>query len=72
MHSLTWGESNVMPGPTRSAKSISPAGMYTRLFFRTEVGNIVCGKLETSGKRRKGLCGRRRGPSDTWFSLIAQ
>ena len=43
MHSLTWGESNVMPGLTRSAKSISPPGMYTRLFFRTEVGNIVCG-----------------------------
>ena len=55
MHSLTWRESNVMPGPTRSAKSISPPGMYTRLFFRAEVGNIVCGKLETSGKRRKGL-----------------
>ena len=60
MHSLTWGESNVMPGPTRSAKSISPPGMYSRLFFRT--GILYAGNLKLPVNAERAYVEEGEGP----------
>lgn len=72
MHSFTWGESNVMSGPTRSAKSISPPGFTLAFSSERKLGILYVGNLKLPVGAERGLCGRSRGPSDTWFRLIAQ
>ena len=62
MHSFAWGESNVMSGPTRSAKSISPLGFTLSFSSERKLGILYAGNLKLPVNAERAYVEEGEGP----------